>query len=53
MPHLALSLLGAFEVHLDGRSEEVANLFAFLASDEASFMPGESVVIDGGQLSVE
>ena len=36
-----------------GRPEEVANVFAFLASDEASFMAGESVVIDGGQLSEE
>jgi 3-oxoacyl-[acyl-carrier protein] reductase len=36
-----------------GRPEEVANLFAFLASDEASFITGESVIIDGGQLAEE
>lgn len=36
-----------------GKPEEVAHVFAFLASDEASFMAGESVVIDGGQLSEE
>lgn len=34
-----------------GLPEEVANLFAFLASDEASFINGTSVIIDGGQLA--
>lgn len=33
------------------RVEEIANLFCFLASDEASFMSGESVIIDGAQLA--
>jgi NAD(P)-dependent dehydrogenase (short-subunit alcohol dehydrogenase family) len=32
--------------------EEVAAVFAFLASDDASFITGEAVVIDGGQLAV-
>lgn len=36
-----------------GTPEEVANVFAFLASDEASFVTGETVVIDGGQLAQE
>lgn len=36
-----------------GTPEEVANLFAYLASDEASFITGDAVVIDGGQISEE
>jgi NAD(P)-dependent dehydrogenase (short-subunit alcohol dehydrogenase family) len=35
-----------------GRAEEVAAAYAFLASDEASFVHGEALVIDGGQLAV-
>jgi NAD(P)-dependent dehydrogenase (short-subunit alcohol dehydrogenase family) len=34
-----------------GRPEEVAALFAFLASDEAAFISGQSFVIDGGELA--
>lgn len=32
--------------------DEVAAVFAFLASDDASFITGEAIVIDGGQLAV-
>ena len=35
-----------------GRPEEVAAAYAFLASDEASFIHGEALVIDGGQVAV-
>lgn len=35
-----------------GRPEEVAAAYAFLASDEAAFISGELLVIDGGQLAM-
>jgi len=35
-----------------GRADEVAAVYAFLASDEASFIHGAALVIDGGQTAV-
>lgn len=34
-----------------GQPEEVASVIAFLASDDASFVHGDSILIDGGQLA--
>jgi NAD(P)-dependent dehydrogenase (short-subunit alcohol dehydrogenase family) len=34
-----------------GRPEDVAALFAFLASDDATFITGQAFVIDGGELA--
>lgn len=34
-----------------GKPEEVAALFAFLASDEAGFITGQAFVIDGGEIA--
>jgi 3-oxoacyl-[acyl-carrier protein] reductase len=35
-----------------GTVEEVAAAYAFLASDDASFITGATLVVDGGQLAV-
>ena len=35
-----------------GDADEVAAAYAFLASDDASFIHGEALVIDGGQIAV-
>ncbi|MFC5701610.1 SDR family NAD(P)-dependent oxidoreductase [Cohnella faecalis] len=34
-----------------GKPEDVASVFAFLASDDAAFITGECIVVDGGQLA--
>ena len=34
-----------------GRPEEVAHAVLFLASDEASFITGTELIIDGGMLA--
>jgi 3alpha(or 20beta)-hydroxysteroid dehydrogenase len=36
-----------------GKSEEVANLVLFLASEEAGFITGSEITIDGGATIVE
>lgn len=47
-PEVRQKVAGMTPVGREGQPEEVANLAVFLASDDASFINGESVEINGG-----
>ncbi|MEV0611765.1 SDR family oxidoreductase [Nonomuraea sp. NPDC050404] len=46
-----LDVAGRFPLRRPGRSEEVANLVAFLAGESASYITGSVFTIDGGWLA--
>lgn len=48
----AMYVTGRIPLGRAGRVDEVAAAYAFLASDDASFIHGAAIVIDGGQLAV-
>lgn len=50
--HIA-SMVAAIPLGRLGSVEDVANAFLFLASDEASYITGTTIVVDGGQLLPE
>ncbi len=50
-PQMIASFEARVPLHRLGKPEDVAALFAFLASDDAAFITGQTFVIDGGEIT--
>ena len=49
-PEMIVGFVKTIPLGRVGRSEECANVIAFLASEAASYIVGETIEINGGQL---
>lgn len=50
VPELETEMIGKHPMGRLGEMEEITNAVMFLASDEASFMTGQTIVLDGGYI---
>ena len=42
-----------YVIQISGQPNDIGNTVLFLASDEASFITGQDIVVDGGQIRPE
>jgi 3-oxoacyl-[acyl-carrier protein] reductase len=52
-PEFIQAMANAIPLGRLGTPEDVANAFLFLASDEAAYITGTTIIVDGGQLLPE
>jgi NAD(P)-dependent dehydrogenase (short-subunit alcohol dehydrogenase family) len=46
-----MDMLGGIPIGRPGRPEEVAEMVAFLASDQGAFISGADYIVDGGTMA--
>jgi NAD(P)-dependent dehydrogenase (short-subunit alcohol dehydrogenase family) len=51
-PALKRKLLSRTPLQRIGKPEEIASIASFLASDDASYITGETIFADGGRLAL-